>query len=139
MSTGNYDVKRWHAALRIFMIVGVAVFLFAVSPKDCRWIPCCPFYWATGLYCSGCGTLRGLHELFHGNVVRAAKYNIMVFVLVPVAIGVLTSEVAILLRGRPLSLWRCSARECRILVVVLVLHFVLRNIPVYPFRLLAPH
>ena len=28
----------------------------------------CLFYALTDLYCPGCGTLRGLHELLHGRI-----------------------------------------------------------------------
>ena len=35
----------------------------------------CPWHYLTGTWCPGCGSLRGLHRLLHGDVAGFARYN----------------------------------------------------------------
>jgi hypothetical protein len=106
----------------------VAATVFAFDPERVSIYPVCPFHQWTGLWCPGCGTTRAFHQLLHGNVGAAFRFNALSMCMLPVA-GYLivrgdTSTV------RPTWIWA--------LLVVIVTFGVLRNIPVYPFTLLAP-
>lgn len=74
--------------------------------------PRCAFRALTGLLCPGCGTTHALHELVHGNVVAALKYNPFLFA---VMIGSVYASPK-LLRGetpplfmKPWFAWTCFA------------------------------
>ena len=92
------------------------------------WLPPCIFYKLTGLYCPGCGTGRALRALLEADVVTAFRMNPLGFILVPVA--------TILYFARP-QVFRTRWMPI-VLLLVLVGYAVLRNIPCYPFTLLAP-
>ena len=57
------------------MLVG-GVVLYLYSPESLR-IPRCPFLQLTGWQCPGCGSLRGIHALLHGNLGRVLQLNVM--------------------------------------------------------------
>jgi hypothetical protein len=134
------DTKRRLAAgAFLTLAVALGAVLFLRSPRDVSWIPCCPFHLLTGLYCPGCGTMRALHEFLHGDLGAAVSFNPMILVAVPAAAAALTAQVAILAGGKQLSGWRMPARGCWVIVAVIAAHWILRNVPAYPFTLLAPH
>lgn len=102
--------------------------------------PPCAFHATTGLWCPGCGLTRGFHQLFNGHVGSALSYNLFVPVVLAAAVVGWWSW-ARAAWGRPVQ-WRWRARGSRWLTVgvpaVIITYGVLRNIPVAPFRALAP-
>jgi hypothetical protein len=91
----------------------------------------------TGLHCPGCGALRGLYELAHGHLLTAIGMNPLVFIGLPVLIGFHLVQkrrrqegIFESLLARPAFAWAALA--------VVVLYWILRNLPFYPFTLLAP-
>ena len=74
---------------RLFVILctlafaSVAAFLFVCDPQQTRGMPHCPFHELTGWNCPGCGTLRGLHALLHGQVGRAFAFNPLMVITLP--------------------------------------------------------
>ena len=44
----------------------------------------CPLYALTGLYCPGCGGLRGVNDLSNGHVGAAASSNLLLVLAIPV-------------------------------------------------------
>ena len=105
-----------------------AVVVFAFDPMRVSLFPPCPLHQYTGLWCPGCGTTRAMHQLLHGNVAAAFRFNPLAISLLPV-IGYLAirREEQVM---KPVWIWT--------LLGVVVAFGVLRNIPVYPFTLLAP-
>jgi len=129
---------RWVLAIAATGVVAGCIVLFFWNPDETGFFPPCVFHQWTGLHCPGCGTLRGLHRLFHGDVIGALRHNLLMVVLIPfVAYAVLAdpvrhlagrqSSAAVL---RPIWIW--------LLFASIVLFAVVRNIPYYPFTLLAP-
>ncbi len=104
------------------------IFLYFHNPVATRWLPQCSFYRLTGLYCSGCGTTRALYAALHGDFYAAFRYNLLLFPSL-ILIGVLLWKPRLALRA-----WVAYP-----VLIILVLYWILRNIPVYPFLLLAPH
>lgn len=101
--------------------------LFFSTPGQSWYLPQCTFFRLTGLHCPGCGTTRSLHAFLHGNFLAAFRYNVLLYLLL---------TVALLLCIKPrLTLKPCFAWT---ILITVILFFVLRNIPYYPFTLLAP-
>ena len=98
--------------------------------------PECMFHAFTGWYCIGCGLTRALHALAHGDPLRAFSMN-------PLAMSMLA--ISPLLAGWKLG-WRPSWMQPLIAVVsapkfwlvLLPLYWIARNLPWFPFTLLAP-
>ena len=109
-----------------------------VGTRPPAWAPPCPFHYLTGLHCPGCGSTRALLALLHGDIARAFRMNSLLVVALPLLGGWAAARVAKTLRGdpRPVALPQCSAL---VALVVLLLYFLLRNLPWWPCTLLAPH
>ena len=58
--------------LLLLAALGVTAMLLCLrSPHQPGHYPPCPVAALTGLHCPGCGTLRGLHALLHGDLLQA--------------------------------------------------------------------
>ena len=100
-----------------------------VDPGEPGHYPTCPFLWATGLYCPGCGSMRMVHALVHGNVARAFGFNPLAFTLLPV-IGLLWILWAVsAVRGVPLRAPVVRPAAVGVLSTLLVVYWVARNLP----------
>lgn len=67
------------AAVLAVLAAAMAV-LFFFDPARGGFYPRCMFHTLTGLQCPGCGSLRALHALLHGQVRRAIAFNPLLFV-----------------------------------------------------------
>ncbi len=98
--------------------------------------PPCMFHAFTGLYCIGCGLTRALHALVHGDVAGALGMN-------PLGVLMLGLVPLMLAWGRgwqPRALQPVMAvvMEPKLWLVLLPAYWVARNLPWFPFTLLAP-
>lgn len=106
---------------------GAAAILLRFDPSRTKWMPRCLFHTLTGLYCPGCGATRSLHALLHGHVAAALRWNVL-------AIPLLILLCLLLWRPR----WGLRRAVAYPVLAAVVLFWILRNIPCYPFTLLAP-
>lgn len=70
-------------------IVGAAACAYTglMNPADGGGLfPACPFHAVTGLWCPGCGSLRGIHHLLRGDVGAALSSNVLLVVLIPLVV-----------------------------------------------------
>jgi hypothetical protein len=90
----------------------------------------CPLYALTGLYCPGCGGLRGVNDLTNGHVAQAASSNLLLVVFAPVAIVLLLRWTYASWRGQevrvvpPVPRWLSTS-----LILLAVVFTVVRNLP----------
>ena len=118
---------RHRAVVGSLCLVTVLSVLFLFDPSVSRLFPPCPLHFLTGFYCPGCGSLRAIHLLLHGRFADACKMNPMLVVAIPF-LGAL-----LLRRSWAYPVWVPWAT-----LIILVIYGVLRNIPVWPFVMLAP-
>ncbi len=124
----------FHAGL----IVAALAILFLFDPEISALYAPCPFRWLSGLNCPGCGTLRGLHRLLHGDVAAAAGLNLLMVVSLPFLGYASVSKLVLAVSGRSLPRIPVSDGWTRLLLPAIVSFWILRNVPAYPFSLLAP-
>lgn len=115
-----------------------AVLLFLVNPHTHQVFLPCPFRLATGLYCPFCGGLRMVHDLLHGDVLRALHDNALAFPLLALAALAGLNLAIGRWRGQPPVRLRPPGWMWPAVVVVLVAWTVLRNLPFAPFTALRP-
>ncbi len=121
--------KRIIKVLLGYIVCALLAFLLYLYPADkYTFWPKCIFNYYTGYYCPGCGNTRALSALLHGHLGESLKKNI---ILIPAIIVVLLLLAYPKLAFNRVFAWSIS--------VVVILFFILRNIPYYPFSLLAPH
>ena len=116
---------------------GAAAVLRSVDPNAPNSpLPGCPFYALTGLFCPGCGSTRCLHALVHLDLAQAMAMNpLLVTALLPLAVLVLHGAGLLPTFLQPLA--RLFTRPLPWLVL-LVGYAIARNLPWFPFTVLAP-
>lgn len=120
------------------LIVASVVVLRSFDPASSVLFPPCPLHWLTGLYCPGCGSLRAIHQLLRGNLAGAFAFNPFAVLALPfLAYGGLSYAV-LRMRGRRLPHVFLPSGWIWTLGVAIVVFGIARNIPMYPFSLLAP-
>src|SRR5690242_18001165 len=78
--------RAWRLLLRGFVVLALAlgmIVLYRFNPAQYGFYPRCALYETTGLLCPGCGCLRALHQLLHGNVVQAFRFNALLVLSLP--------------------------------------------------------
>ena len=138
VATRRSALRPWlWLALTGVVLIGVGL-LFAFDPAGSGIFPPCPFHTITGLHCPGCGTTRALHQVLHGNLPAAFALNpLMILSLGPIIYWFVSASVR-RLSGRQLPTVFIPAAWIWGLLGVVLLFWVLRNIPAYPLNLLAP-
>ena len=131
------SAKNQVIALSIIAGLG-GIVLRVFDPATAGLFPPCPVHYLTGWYCPGCGSLRAIHALLHGNFLQAWAMNSLTMVLLPFLIYGLISEALSWTKGRGLPKPTFSPRQIHGLFAVIILFGVLRNLPLRPFALLAP-
>ena len=63
----------------------------------------CPLYALTGVYCPGCGGLRGVNDLSDGHVGAAASSNLLMVVAIPFVVFLLARWTWASWQGRDVS------------------------------------
>lgn len=138
MKSSLYQSK----SLRLFILIGLplALALIAIAALYSHSTPPCLFYSLTGLYCPGCGSGRCFYALLHGRLYAAFRFQpLLMLALPPLAYYVVKIYLAFLLKKDvlPFPTLRSSAWGYAAIGIILA-YWVLRNVPVFPFSLLAP-
>lgn len=122
------------------LVTGVigALVLWAFDPAISALFPPCPLRYLTGWYCPGCGSLRAMHQLLHGNLREAWAMNPLAVILLPFLTYGLASEAISAWRGKGLPQKFLPAMWIWALGAVILLFGIARNLPLHPFNLLAP-
>lgn len=129
---------RWRLAILSLAAVPCLAALALRDPAEPGWFPPCPFYLLTGRHCPGCGTLRALHQLLNGHLLMAFGLNPLAMLALPFIGYAFLSSLALAVRGQRLPTVFIPAGGIWTLLAVIILFWILRNIPVYPFSWLAP-
>jgi hypothetical protein len=120
--------------------LGIAGYLMAaVPPTPDSYYPKCSLYQLTGLHCPGCGTGRAVHFLLNGELATAFRFNPFAVLALPVLVLASARMAVRWYCGRPVSSQQVMAsRWIWLLLVAILLFWILRNLPMAPFTLLAP-
>jgi hypothetical protein len=119
----------------LFMVL---LYLF-VYPHYAVYFPKCMFYMITGLHCPGCGSQRAFTALLHGDIRTAFHDNLLAIILVPFILYKLFLFLFNLFGKEKIhSKIFNTSLFAKAILISLIVFAVLRNIPVFPFTLLAP-
>jgi hypothetical protein len=130
--------ERLQSAGFVLLAVCALGFVYLFNPGNSRLFPTCPFLALTGCYCPGCGSLRALHQLTHGHPGAAFGLNPLMVLSLPFIGYYFVSRATLAAVGRPLRTFFIRPVLIWALLGIILAYGVLRNIPVYPFSLLAP-
>jgi Protein of unknown function (DUF2752) len=107
----------------------------SVDPNEPGHYPTCPFLAVTGWFCPGCGSLRALHALAHGDLAGALARNPLLVLTVPALTVWWATWLVRSVRRRPRR-WAAPAWSIWALLAVVLVFAVVRNLP--GAELLAP-
>ena len=117
----------------------LSVYLYSHSPFTGKFAIPCITRELFKVYCPGCGATRATYELLHGDLWLAFRYNPLLIVGIPFIIFLLLLLIGISINDKPiLSESLLSPTLVRVVLVVIISFWILRNIPLFPFTLLAP-
>ena len=146
MSTGS-DIKALsvfclspkvaYLALVALGLVGVAV-LYTFDPRNPGAYLICPFLGLTGYHCPGCGTLRALHQLLHGNVIAALGYNPLTILSLPFIAYSFAEGAMKAFQVKALPRIFIPHQFIWALFIGIVAFWLLRNVQIQPLTVLAP-
>ena len=121
------------------IVLFVALLYFFIDARFVNFFPRCPFYALTGFFCPGCGSQRALSSLLHGDFLQAINYNVLMVICLPFLLYSASIAAANAFRIQKIKQRIFySPFFVKTLLVIVIAFFILRNIPSYPFNLLAP-
>jgi hypothetical protein len=123
-----------------FFFVGflLVILYTAINPSEVDFLPKCPFYYFTGFYCAGCGSQRATHQLLNFNFFEVLNQNLLFVIGLLIIAYHLTVEGINHFFKKNIYNYIYHPKTPIIILIIVILFWILRNIPIYPFNLLAP-
>ncbi|MFT5435382.1 MAG: hypothetical protein ACI840_000013 [Ulvibacter sp.] len=131
--------KLLNSTLVASLLGGIFILYYFFNPSDYSLFLICPFKYATGYHCPGCGSQRAIHQLAHGNILDAFGFNPLMVLSIP-----------LVLYGFGVKAWNyLNSTNHRFKLfynnffiytyfIIVLLFWILRNIPIAPFNYLSP-
>lgn len=130
----NIKYNRFYILAGAGAILAILPLYYFYDPQH-GGFPACPFFRLTGLYCTGCGSQRALHDLVHGHWASSLGHNLL---LLPALALVIWHLAASIYQGEKIKSPLAAVRAPRVILWVILVFSVLRNLPWEPFQSLAP-
>ncbi|WP_218157796.1 DUF2752 domain-containing protein [Lutibacter maritimus] len=119
--------------------MGLLFIYSTINPTNVNFLPKCPLYVTTGIYCPGCGSQRATHYLLNLNFIGVVKQNVLYILgLCIIVYHFLIIAINAVLKKRIYN-YIYHPKTPLIILIIVLLFWVLRNLPFAPFHLLAPH
>ncbi|SDE44904.1 Protein of unknown function [Ulvibacter litoralis] len=124
----------------IAAVLGGIFFVFhSYNPSHHSFFLPCPFKYTTGYHCPGCGSQRAIHQLAQGDVTTAFGLNPLMVLSLPLIIYafglklynyLFSTQLRVHLFYNPFFIYGYFG--------IVAIYWIARNIPMYPFTVLAP-
>ncbi|MGZ4583023.1 MAG: DUF2752 domain-containing protein [Mycobacterium sp.] len=99
-------------------------------------LPVCPTKALLGIDCPGCGSMRMLYSLMHGNVLAAARFNALGLVAMVLLTWAYMAWTYGRVTGTRVRSWQHGRWSAAVALALVVAWFVVRNLPFAPFSAL---
>jgi hypothetical protein len=97
-------------------------------------LPICPTKALLGIDCPGCGSLRMLYSLMHGNVLAATKFNALALAALVLLVWAYLAWTYGRVTGQRIRSWQHWRWAPMVTLCLVSTWFVVRNIPFAPFN-----
>ncbi len=126
---------RWGAPLAVAASTTVAcAAIWVADPTTPHGpLPVCPTKALLGIDCPGCGSLRMVYSLLHGDLLAAARFNALGLVAVVLLVWAYWAWTYGRLTGRRIGSWQRQRWSAAVTLSLVLAWFVVRNIPFAPF------
>lgn len=120
-------------------IIGLGLFYFFINPQEVNFLPECPLHATTGFYCPGCGSQRATHKLLNFNIFGALQQNVLYLIsLLLLGYHLIITGINTIFKKQYYN-YIYHPKTPLVILVMIIIFWILRNIPYYPFNLLAPN
>lgn len=123
----------------LFLGTGLAFLYFFINPSEVNFFPKCPLYVTTGIYCPGCGSQRATHQLLRFNFLGVLQQNVLYFASLIVLLYHVIVTLLNLYFKTTIYNYLYHPKTPIIILIIVIIYWILRNIPYYPFNILAPN
>lgn len=115
------------------VLTGATYFYFRGSKLRCI------VYDQLHIYCCGCGATRALEDLMHFRILEALDHNVFFVISLPFIVYYFFKEYVRIATGRDIIPFiKININGAIIILTIIILFGIVRNIPFYPFTILAP-
>ena len=124
--------------LGFVVVIALVIVYYKFNPEMYNLFPACPFHKYVGLDCPGCGSQRAIHALLHGNILLAANYNLLLVISLPFLLVHFGLKIYSYFtkQDKTWKFWYKPSTP-KIIFAIVIVFWVLRNIPYQPFNYLA--
>lgn len=119
-------------------LVFAGLILHYFNPTEHRFYPLCMLHALTGLHCPGCGALRAVHHLTHGEFATAFYCNPLLIAALPLAFLAALRWLIYRHDQRPPAAFFTRPAVVWTLLALIVAFSVLRNLPFPAFAWMSP-
>jgi hypothetical protein len=123
-----FENRKFKAAVIIFITAACILTIYLLNPAVYTYYPTCYLYFLTGKLCPGCGGMRGMYQILHGNLFEGLKFNLLLVLVIPVGAYYLLSEFSILLFNKPFPHLPYSKPIFYIVLSIVILYWIIRNL-----------
>jgi hypothetical protein len=118
--------------IAIFLVVFVFIYK-SYNPIKSNYFLKCPFLYATGYKCAGCGSQRAVHALLNLSIKDALYYNILLVVAIPYLIIGLFLEIKKDKSYKYNNIYRLlySTKTTLIILIIIIIFWIIRNTPLW--------
>lgn len=128
--------KKLYAVLGLAGAITLFWLYYWFNPQLYSFFPQCPFYKITGFDCPGCGSQRAVYCVLHGQLLKAVKFNLLLVASLPLLLIHFSHKLYSAIQKKDVR-WEVIYHPVtpRVIFIVVILFWLLRNLPVYPFLL----
>lgn len=121
------------------VLLGILYYQYYMESGDV-WSVQCLFHDITGWQCPGCGGQRAFYYLLHGQVLLALRHNLLIVIILPILLYCyfIVGQIYLVRNKKYVKYLNLKPWYAYAFLVILLLFFFLRNIPLFPFTLLSP-
>ncbi len=132
------NMSRYIKIGLLIAIVALAILFYFLDPLVHPIFPKCIFHSMTGLHCPGCGSQRAIHSLVHLNFAGVVSNNVLFIpALLMVVYGISIPVINRKFEKNYPNLMK-HPKTPLVILILIILFWIIRNIPFYPFTILAP-
>jgi len=118
----------------LFSCLFLLTLLYVYPIGEYHYFPPCPWYKLTGTHCPGCGTIRGIQSVLHGNIFGLLENNPLVMLALPYfGLSFISLSFQSFVGYKPPHLF-LSKNEIWCILLIIIFYWVSRNY----WDLLAP-
>ncbi len=121
--------SRFRAGLQLTAVLSLLALLAVRDPNNSGSYPTCPFRLISGgLLCPGCGSMRMLYAVIHGQLLEAVRLNPFAFVFLPLLGWLVLGLVVTVFFGQRLAPLRARTGIIWLFFVTIIIYTALRNV-----------